>query len=458
MAERNFDLNIQDVLENWEVPDGLREIISNALDETLLSDAKPIDVIFDDNEVLHIRDYGRGISYEHFTQNENEEKLTNPSVIGKFGVGLKDALATFYRHGIDVTIESKHSVITLEKLSKPGFDDVPTLQAIINSPRNTEFQGTDFILKNVSLQDLAKAESNFLYFNKPDQIDSTDYGDIYKRDNDTAYIYINGVRVAEEPSFMFSYNITKKNKAISNALNRERTNVGRGAYTPTVKNILKLATSDAAISQMIKELKKDDSYDELTWKDIQIHAVVEANKTGNVVFTSTKKYRAMPLSQREEIERSGKELVTIKDATYESLPNFDDLGNPIMTVDEVIRQDAKKFNYQFIEPSELTVSEQSMLQIIPTVIAMLSYDMRYSQRIHISESINPADALTHADGLYRRSEDDIIILRKKLADKADFLGVLIHELAHANTGYGDVDRHFETALTQIIGMLASYRF
>lgn len=98
-AVRGFDLNIQKVLEHWEVPHGIREVIANALDESSLTDT-PDPVIFkDDKGCWHIRDYGRGLQYAHFTQNENAEKLKNPSkVIGKFGVGLKDALATFDRH------------------------------------------------------------------------------------------------------------------------------------------------------------------------------------------------------------------------------------------------------------------------------------------------------------------------------------------------------------------------
>jgi hypothetical protein len=35
----------------------------------------------------HIRDFGRGLKYEHFTQNKNQEKLKHPTkAIGKFGV------------------------------------------------------------------------------------------------------------------------------------------------------------------------------------------------------------------------------------------------------------------------------------------------------------------------------------------------------------------------------------
>ena len=34
---KKFDLNIEEVLEDWEVYHALREIISNALDEQILS-------------------------------------------------------------------------------------------------------------------------------------------------------------------------------------------------------------------------------------------------------------------------------------------------------------------------------------------------------------------------------------------------------------------------------------
>jgi hypothetical protein len=34
---RSFDLNIEEVLENWEIEHALREIIANALDEQVIS-------------------------------------------------------------------------------------------------------------------------------------------------------------------------------------------------------------------------------------------------------------------------------------------------------------------------------------------------------------------------------------------------------------------------------------
>ena len=92
---RKFDLNIEEVLENWEVFHALREIIANALDEQILTETKEIEIITEGN-IIKIRDFGRGLRYEHLTQNEQEEKNQNPDkVIGKFGVGLKDAFERF---------------------------------------------------------------------------------------------------------------------------------------------------------------------------------------------------------------------------------------------------------------------------------------------------------------------------------------------------------------------------
>jgi hypothetical protein len=88
-------LNIEKILEGWETKHAIRELIANALDEQVLSGTQPIEIDRDPSGNWHIRDFGRGLRYEDLTQNENLEKLNNAGkVVGKFGVGLKDALAT----------------------------------------------------------------------------------------------------------------------------------------------------------------------------------------------------------------------------------------------------------------------------------------------------------------------------------------------------------------------------
>ena len=110
-----FDLNVEKILDHWDVPEAIREVIANALDEHALSGTAEPEIV-KRRDGWHVIDFGRGLRYQHLTQNENPEKRRQPDlVVGKFGVGLKDALATFYRRGIDVTIRSRQSDITLQR-------------------------------------------------------------------------------------------------------------------------------------------------------------------------------------------------------------------------------------------------------------------------------------------------------------------------------------------------------
>lgn len=103
------------MLENWDVFHAVREIIANALDEQILTDTEDIIISRDDRGHWCIRDFGRGLRHEHFTMNENQEKLDHPGLIGKFGVGLKDALATFDRLGIETCIRSKFCDVSFDR-------------------------------------------------------------------------------------------------------------------------------------------------------------------------------------------------------------------------------------------------------------------------------------------------------------------------------------------------------
>lgn len=181
MTTRVFDLNIEEVLENWEVEHALREVISNALDEQVISNTAEIQIIKDKQGNWHIRDFGRGLQIEHFTLNENKEKLNAPSgVIGKFGVGLKDALATFNRRGIGVLIFSPFGTFRLKQVHKHGFDNIVTLHVEYDDTKNN-FSGTEFILRGVTDADIVKAKSLFLKFASEHILETNAYGQILWR-------------------------------------------------------------------------------------------------------------------------------------------------------------------------------------------------------------------------------------------------------------------------------------
>ena len=133
---REFDLNIEKVLEGWLTSHAIRELIANALDEQALTSTADI-IVDKQRSSWVIRDFRRGLRHEHLTQNENDEKRAHQDkVVGRFGVGLKDALAVLHRHDVNVQIRSRHGDIALVEQSKANFADVVTLHAAI-SPRPT---------------------------------------------------------------------------------------------------------------------------------------------------------------------------------------------------------------------------------------------------------------------------------------------------------------------------------
>ena len=98
---RDFDLNIEKVLEGWTVSHAVRELIANALDEQAVTKSGSVEITRLRSGTWAIRDYGRGLQHSHLTQNESDEKRKRErDVIGRFGVGLKDALAVLDRRRV----------------------------------------------------------------------------------------------------------------------------------------------------------------------------------------------------------------------------------------------------------------------------------------------------------------------------------------------------------------------
>lgn len=454
---REFDLNIETVLENWDVSHAIREIIANALDEQKLTNSKSVEIFCTNEHIWHIKDFGRGLQYVHLTQNENEEKLSHADLIGKFGVGLKDALATFDRHNIDVKIISKHGVITLGKTHKHGFEDVSTLHAYIDDGSDITFIGTEFIFDGCHLNDIKKAKEYFLLYQELDLLETTQLGQIFDPRGQSAEIYINGVKVASEENFLFSYNITSINAPIRRALNRERTNVGRSAYADRIKSILLLATADEVINKLTKNVgsfSQGSLRDELKWADVSAYAVRKLNEIEDVVFITPRQMENLSGDMRDIVEKTGKQIVFIPENVHEKVSQFiDDTETPIYTIQTVLDDYRDSFKYEFIPYTELSKFEKSIFDLARPITS--SYDCKYLEnKIAISKTIKPTVFGEEATGCWDPAENKIIILRNQLASEEDFLGTLIHELIHAHNGLSDVSRGFEHELTRIIGVLA----
>jgi len=459
MPTKSFDLNIERILEDWEPYHAIREVIANAIDEQLLTGSRDIEIFQDPDGKWHIRDYGRGLRYEHLTQKENEEKLRNPHVIGKFGIGLKDALATFDRRGIQVIIRSRHGDITLGRSQKHGFDDIVTLHAYITSTSDPALEGTEFILDGVNKSDVEKAKDLFLLFSGERRIEKTDYGEVLEKKDTRARIYINGVRVAEEENFIFSYNITSLTKRIRKALNRERTNVGRTAYSDRVKAILLSCKSKDVADRLVDDLSNyatGEMHDELKWIDVQEHAVKILNSLGKAIFL-TPEQLMLSAHMVDEARSAGYRIVTIPENLSERIRGQQDiLGVPIRDLDQFYVEYSESFEFKFIAPKDLTADERKVFDMTNPIFRLLGGMPRQVREVKISETMRKElGSFTEADGLWDPQNQRIIVKRTQLKSLHDYAGTLLHETAHAVGGAPDVSREFEQHLTAMLGLIAS---
>lgn len=455
---REFDLNIERILESWEVYHAVREIIANALDEQFLTQTPTIQIV-KKSDGWHIIDFGRGINYHHLTQNENVEKLNNDKLIGRFGVGLKDALATLYRHGIRVKIVSKYGIITLKQTSKVGFDDITTLHAEIAEPANSDMIGTDFVLSGCSDNDVQKAKDLFLTFSDADIMETTSYGQVVSKIQDTASIYINGVQVAEEPNFLFSYNITALTKQLKKALNRERTNVGRTAYTDRIKAILSACSNEEVITHLVDDLQEMGSgrrHDELSWNDVALYAskkMSELNK--KVAFVTTDDLEDSP-SVIDNMKSQGLKPVVVTSSLAKKMEDFNrdvDSKEQLKTTAQFLSEEKEKRTLDLVDISNLLETERYIYGKTEFVLSLIGGKPANVKEICISETIYSNELFSETKGLWEPAYGRITVKRTQLKSLHDYAGTLLHECTHACSGADDVSRSFEEALTSTIGIL-----
>jgi len=460
VAVRKFDLNIEEILEGWEICHAIREVIANAIDEQVLTDTSDVKIAKDNSGAWHVRDYGRGLKYEHLTENENAEKLQNPSkVMGKFGVGLKDALATLYRRGVNVNVRSKHGDITLELAAKHDFGDLTTLHAVIAPPADARIVGTEFIFKGVSDEDIARAKAFFLVFSGEEILEKTKYGEILRRrTNGSARIYVKGMLVAEEEKFAFSYNITSLTAAMSKALNRERSNVGRTAYADRVKAML-LASGSTVVAEVLAEdlvgMEQGKNHDEVNWVDVAVHASQILSASRKVVFVTASQRTTLP-DTIDHAVADGYRAITLPDSTVDRLHGIKDIeGKPVRHLEVYQREWSESFEFKFVGRGELSPAERAIYDTQKEIASLIGGFPPGVSDVRISETMRPDfTGVRDPVGLWESEKRRIIIKRSQLRSLEAFAGTLLHEITHARTRCADVTREFEDGLTNALGKVS----
>lgn len=437
MTLRYFDLNTEKVLDTWAISSAIREVIANAVDEMHMSGSEEPTITVEGDEWV-IRDYGRGLHTDHLTQNQNPAKANHPNVIGQFGVGLKDALAVFHRHGVSVCVRSPHgTILRTEIRPKADFPDQKTLHAVVapsTDPVAGLVVGTEFRLGGVTKIDMDEAKESFLRYNGDRVLETTKYGEVLaKADDAPGRVYVRGLLVAEEPDFLFSYNITDLDKALRDGLNRERRHVGRTAYRNRVQRILLECREPTVAGPLVDDFSTIgvERRAELHWDAVCFHACRILATHEAVVFARLGDDYG-PLADQARAE--GKQIIVVPPSIEPKLHNATDLdGNPIMTLESYHDDYSRRFTYVFVSPADLTQHELVALDAAAPTLELAGMRAAEIPDIRIAETLQ-LQPTSHASVIAADDDGAIVVKRSLLGSPAEFLGAVLLGAVHAVDG------------------------
>ncbi len=117
------------------------------------------------------------------------------------------------------------------------------------------------------------------------------------------------------------------------------------------------------------------------------------------------------------------------------------------------REFNESFEFSFVSPSGLTAPERQVFSKTEQLLGLVEVDTSREFDVRISETMR----LTASDteGVWDKDLGAIVIKRTSLSSLQRYAGTLLHEAAHAMSGYPDSSRLFEGVLTDFIGLLAA---
>jgi hypothetical protein len=273
-----------------------------------------------------------------------------------------------------------------------------------------------------------------------------------------ARIYVKGLFVAEEPNFLFSYNITKLSAALRRALNRERSNVGRSAYSDRVKAILTACTSTEVAGPLAEDMDAYTSgglHDELVWRDVAIHACRVLQTNEKVVFV-TAWQMSEDTAQLQYARQDGYRIVVVPEDIARALGGLTDLeGRPMVDFGRYRNEWNASFSFTFVDADAMTPAEREVFMRTREIGALVGVDLtRRRIAVLVSDTMRLNESGGLVLGVWEPVERRIVIRRDQLAALAYYAGTLLHEIGHMGSGTMDGSLDFESELSRLLGVIA----
>ena len=263
--------------------------------------------------------------------------------------------------------------------------------------------------------------------------ETTEYGDVLDKRGMVGEIFINGIKVADEPNFLFSYNITSMNATLRKALNRERTNVGRSAYSDRIRAILLSAESEEVLSVFtdnLTQMSNGKQADEMKWVDVQAHAVRHLSARKETVYVTPEEVQRSSGAIMEVIRNSGKQPVFVTETVKQKIADSTDIsGRQIATIQSVVAQYNSSFDYDFIPYDALTKNEQLVFDLHHIILQEMNSKIRPDQ-IRIAKTLRPDFPADSFGGVWDEEKSLVIIRRDMLWNPAPYRRESTRELTH----------------------------
>lgn len=453
-----FDLNIQDILNDWSTSDAIREIIANAIDEANLTQTqKPIINYDENNQSLIITDFGRGIKIDNFTQNENDEKRNCNQMIGKFGIGLKDAIAVLFNNNKKIIFNSMFGSFTPTLLNKSGIDEqIPTIHIQYN-PENKIAIGTTVTIKNCSKDEYLKALDNFLIFAPHKSIFKCEMGEIFIKNDISSEIFLNGMKISNDDDFLFSYNITNPDSKLKASINRERKSLSRSIYSNSIIKLLSKAIENKTnpdlatwISDYI--LKNYTNTKNNEWSYVAIKKLVASN-TSQKILLASRNSQINP-SFETYARDNGYAITWIDETDYSSFLSDKEVNS--CTLDDWGQKFISNYEGKVIDINDLEEFEKSNWLWAKDKLELISQKWPEFKYVYSKFKLLIIDK--HPNALGITSMNKIEIVRMVLKNKMVLFNTLIHEYCHAISNSPDASIKFEETLTEAFSYILEIEY
>lgn len=197
-----LDLNIGLKL-NWDVSKAILELVYNAWDEVQLNNSTHFDVEINEREIIisNYTDKGKFLMPDHFLIDPDDFKKGNKAVMGRYGTGLKKALAILVKREYEINIESGYHIYKVI-VERKDNTTVNAVKIKLEELKGIIFSGTKITImsknniSNTIINHLTKRVFNLKYPHNKNTI-------VENGNHDFA---INNLIIENNPNLLFSYN------------------------------------------------------------------------------------------------------------------------------------------------------------------------------------------------------------------------------------------------------------